>query len=352
MHIFFLERQYTKNKTMQFKNKIFIFCLLLFMKVNSIHCFIMLKMKSNLNFNEKKKAPLVIGHEIENLKKIIKSRKNNLIFINYKLTNYNVQNMKKIYQHSNELCIAQKIIHKKEITPIINFELKKRRNSFEKQYHMECQMINILRGFVHGRYELDERNFQYINNQSIPFFNTCDTILKDVYDIDLGPYEEVYLKSNNLMYQKKLKKFDSYFKKSYDCSRHLIHIEDIHLKKSIRYLNEIENPVAVQISGKVNITKLVETIEKIKEKHIILIFSFISLISMKKQLKKFITILSKNHSNNIIFCMCLKQKGCQYTVERMEKDLDFLYKITNEENINFGGISLNFELDEKNSRIV
>lgn len=302
----------------------------------------------NLKEVFKNKSPIIIGHEVESLKKKLKEYPNpNLLLINYEVDSFSVENIKNIYKHSNQLYLAQTVAQEKKIIPIINFKLNYRKN-FEYLYNQEVQMANLLRGFVSGRYT-SKNNF-FLKNETIPipYLRPIGNILRNVFDQQLTPYEYIFLKSDGIPYKGKLKKVDSYLKKKYDCARHVISVEDVNLNKdTLLYLNEVENPIIINLTGKVQMKKLLSLIETIKRNEkgdLILVFSYQSSIIMKKQMKRLIKEIKKNGRNNIIYCMSFTK------LDRIERDLDFFYSTMKENNLYVGGVMMNFKI--KNNQII
>lgn len=278
-----------------------------------------------------KKAPLVISNECETLKRQFSNSKSSILLVDYKMESYTMDNVKLMYHHSSELAKLMQYIRNQETELIINFNFLETLSDVNR-FHLESQIFNILRAFVSGMYKVNPLFFP----ESWKLFEKLEKMTKE------KGLKTLFFFSNYKMYQEKLKRFDSYFEKYYDTSRHLITLFDYDIQKNIEYLKSIENPIGIKMTGRVTNKKILHFMSEINHKNeygkLVLILNCNKLQSKRRQLPLLLNSLSPDEKKNILFCLSINK----YT--GLEKQIDFFYKISEEYNIKNSGYLLNFSI--------
>ena len=284
-------------------------------------------------------APIVIADECLRLNKKLKDVRENkagIVLFDYvvesKKLNISVDTMKSIYQHSKHIADIQSYIQEKSIYRIINFSYDREKYlKVEKRYNQDVQYINILRAFVTGMYMLETP----LNSTVLHTWDNLEKvnrIISNKYKLPTNHFQDLFFFSNNpKLYKNYMQRNDSLCKESFDTSRHLLMYEDLYFEKYLSQINQIKNPIALKITGKIRLQKIIAFISVLQSRdEIVLIFSFHRLLSMRRLIPKLMKQLHEKdlirHNINICFEVNSYNKS-NYSGYDIDKDIDFIYMI-------------------------
>ena len=278
-------------------------------------------------------SPLVISSECETLKKRIATEP--LLMVNYKIDCFTMENLKHFYHHIDEFGTLMELIQDRKVCRVINFEFSEKYSNLEK-YHKESQMFNIIRAFINGVYQTKEPKY---------FPNTWKDQLPMKKVMKHRTMDELYFHSNKKMYMGNLTRFDSRYERDYETARHLVTFPDFDIQKNLHYLQKIENPIGIKITGRISLKKIHYFIEKINPVNesgkLVFIFSLNRFQSNQRYLDRFFHSLrlDKKWSSSFIFHLDRRKN--------MEKQVDHVYNMTDKYHLLNKGFYLEFHLQNE-----
>lgn len=275
-----------------------------------------------------KKAPLVIGSECQKLNKILQDKKSTMLIVDYKLEEYNMETIKLMYNHIDELGLLLEYIRDKKVCRIINFNLstKKRRKDIE-QYNIEAQIFNILRAFLSGLYSSQPMFFP----EKAMLLYKMNRVYKEKI---VQPDKDLFYFSKKKLYKEKLKRYDSYHKEHYETSRHLLIFNDYEIEKNKNYLQSIQNPIVIKPTGKVSNENFLQIMNQLQlnDKTIIILLSFY-------RKKKIYSLLKSLRGNENLLFLCHISKNFD-----MEKQTIFFDQLLEKYHIQNSGFYIDFTI--------
>lgn len=290
----------------------------------------------------KNNAPIVTADEIVGLNRDLKEVRNNkkaLLLFDYEMKDVNIENIKCIYSHLQEKKEQHSFMKEMEIVSILSFNYGRNASPMTLKYNSDVQNINLLRAFDNGNYVSKKRKVSTKDDVS---FAKLNRIIDNKYNRNKSVLEKqrLYYFSPTILYKKILKRKDSLTSQYFDCSRHLYVIEDYLLPKEITYMNSINNPLGIRITGKVFYKRVLKNISKIKqEKEIIMIFGFKKMISLRRSLPLLLQNLEDKEKSRMNFVFELNAYDKKnVTQSDIDNDIRFIYMMKtkfNIENINF-----------------
>ena len=328
---------------MNFQSFFFILCVICVICVISVPCNSFVESFVPLY----KKAPLIISDECRQLNQVLKEtsqKKSCLVFFNYKVDQFTMENIKTMYRHVYEIGLIVEHVREQKAHRIIDFKMKRENNLFQNQYNEDVQIFNILRAFVNGNLELE--NQALFSKESWQNQQKVSKLLKNVYEKYTIGIDKLFFFSNVILFDGLLKRKDSLSHQIYDTSRHMFLVEDLVLEKKVEYLNSITNPIGIKIQGRVGNKKLLQNIRQLhnKEKKLVLVVSLSKLQSMKRQIPILLKNLTEKEKLNIIFCLEMNGRPMFYE-ESIKRELKFFDRIMDQHNVINGGLFLNFKIE-------
>lgn len=314
-------------------------------------------------------APIVIADEIQTLNQEIKSGKKKLLLFDYKMTPKsghtnvtNVEKMKMLYSHVKDKSEKQMIIQESPMITVVSVDCHPFQCQMEDRYNLDVQNINILRAFQNGVYEPPREK---VDNDSISW-KEVKKMKEMVKNFQFSLSTSLYYMSTEILYHKFLKRQDSISRNHFDLSRHLIVIEDCDVRKEIKYLKTIQNPIAIKITGKLYYKQLIsylDELESTNQSEIIFIISYTKLLSLRRILPYlFHDYYSWNQSGNerqtkkrrkikhIVFQLNSYGKR-NYTSTDIENDIKFIQRLKDKYNLENIGYYMRYTYEEDDNMI-
>lgn len=281
--------------------------------------------------NIEKKAPLVISSESEKLKNVFSHKKSTTLLVDYDMESFNMENIKLMYNHVHEFSLLLEYIRQVKTCRIVNFKLNKNINDSD-QFHLETQVFNILRAFLSGMYSVDPMFFPKTWKE----FEKLDKLN------DNKEKKELFYFSDKKMYQGKLKRFDSFYQKKYETSRNLLTFCDYEIAQHMTYLKDLENPIAVKVTGRISNKKILKFMSELNPQNetgkLMMILSCNKLQSKRRQIPLLLNSLNFDQRRNTLFSLHINK------FVPLEKQVEFFYKLTEENDIQNSGFYLNFKI--------
>lgn len=289
-----------------------------------------------------KKAPLVISDESLQLKRKLKqicNKESSLLMIHYNVNDHSTENIKILLKHIFEIGLLQQYIRHHSIVPIMNIQSSSVKTMID-QYNQEAQYFNIVRAFLRS-YEIT--NFKGYTKKIYTKMERMNRIVQK--EKNINTIDELYFSSENILYDKQLKRKDSFHNLDFDTSRHLLVMEDIYAKKEVEYLKSIENPIGIRIEGRLrnsDIKKLIVQLNPSNEKgKLVLFLKFNKLQMLQRQIYFLLNDLNQTELDSIVFCHHI---SLSENVSSMKKSIDFFEKTTKEFKIYHGGFFMEANL--------
>ncbi len=280
-------------------------------------------------------CPLIIADECLKLKNTLNNNSTIFSIMDYQFDKFAINNVKNMYKHSYEIGLIQELLHDSNHVRIINMRVREL-PKVQSRYSVEAQSFNILRAFQNGNYgDIDKKMF---NKKLLKEYERRKKYIETKHhnNHNHGNFGDLYFFTENVLYNGKMRRKDSFHNIWVDTSRHLILVEDVKLRKKMsEYVESIENPIGIICRGRSSNKNLLKLIRRLlqsrKDSKLMIIFSMSKLQSSKRQISTIMETLSTEEKNQIVFCMEMMISS-RVSSNKILKNIEFFKKIIKHHN--------------------
>lgn len=318
-----------------------------------------------------KYSPLVFAGECDNLQDELGKIcfKQGFLFLGGESNEFSIAKIKNLYELILQIGIILTFGSGLPTTKIGIFSDKimdisyiKNNTEIIESYHLTTQILNLIRAFTSGGYA-DINRFSKWNLNQVPQYKSLakkiHESLKFMKGLKININDNYFTQTNFyiahncllLNYEELLTRIDSRTNNYYDCSTHLLWLDDncifidnkldINENAYIEFISGINNPIAIKLSEKFQENELIELINKINPSNLagkIILITCMDCQNLKTKLPLYIKEIEKNELN-IVWC-CDPIISDSVKIDAIKNRLVTYFNIHNNLNSYPGGLYL------------